>query len=93
MNKTIAPLAAAVLALTASPAFAGERDNQVSLCASALNEQGLAAIDAYRAKFLKAKGGAVQTIVVKLIPFADGPSLTAECRIKRGEVTSAAIQS
>jgi hypothetical protein len=85
--------AASALALIAAPALAGERESQISLCAAALDAQGLAAVDSYRVKFLKAKGGAVQKVVVKLIPLADGPSLTAECLIQRGEVTSATIQS
>lgn len=93
MKYLLAAAAASALALSVAPANAGEREDQVSMCASALDAQGLAAVDAYRAKFVKAKGGAVQKIVVKLIPVADGPSLTAECLIKRGEVTSAAIQS
>ncbi len=93
MKNLVIAIAASSLALAVTPAFAGERENQLELCANALDSQGLAALDAYRTKFVKAKGGAVQKIVMKLIPLADGPSLTAECLIKRGEVTSATIQS
>jgi hypothetical protein len=82
----------ALISLTA-PAFAGEREVQLERCVSALDAQGLAAIDAYRAKFVKGKGGSVQTIVLKLIPLADGPSIEAECVLKRGEVTSATLKS
>ena len=86
-------LALAAAPLLATPAFAGERENQVSLCASALDAQGLAKQDDYRAKFVKAKGGAAQTVTIKLIPNAEGPTMTGECLIKKGEVTEAAIQS
>ena len=93
MKNLLFALAASTIVLSAAPAFAGEREDQLQLCAGALDAQGLAAIDGYRTKFVKAKGGAVQKIVLKLIPLADGPSLTAECVIKRGEVTSAALLS
>lgn len=92
MTKLTAAVAASVLALTA-PAIAGEREVQLERCAAALDAQGLAAADAYRTKFVKAKGGSLQTIVLKLIPLAGGPSLEAECLLKRGEVTSATIKS
>ncbi len=93
MKILITAIAASALVLASAPAFAGERETQLQRCASALDSQGLAATDAYRTKFVKAKGGAVQTIVLKLIPLAGGPSLEAECLIKRGEVTSAQLKS
>ncbi len=91
--KNLMIAATSLLVLAAPPAFAGERENQVSLCASALETQGLAPADSFRAKFVKAKGGAVQKIVIKLISLGDSPSVDAECLIKGGEVTSAAIKS
>lgn len=91
LTASVLVLAAAPLFVT--PAFAGEREDQVALCASALDAQGLAKAGDYRAKFVKAKGGAAQTVTIKLIPTADGQSLTAECLIKKGEVAEAAIQS
>lgn len=93
MKALLTALAASALVLSAAPAFAGEREDQVTLCASAIDAQGLAKQGDYRAKFVKAKGGAVQTVTIKLIPTAEGASLTAECLIKKGEVTEAAIQS
>ncbi len=93
MKALLTAFAASALVLTAAPAFAGERENQVALCASAIDAQGLAKADDYRAKFVKAKGGAAQTVTIKLIPNAAGDSLTAECLIKKGEVTQATIQS
>lgn len=93
MKALITAFAASALVLSAAPAFAGEREDQVNLCASAIDAQGLAKAGDYRAKFVKAKGGAAQTVTIKLIPTADGDSLTAECLIKKGEVTEATIQS
>lgn len=93
MKALLTAFAASALVLAADPAFAGEREDQVSLCASALDAQGLAKQGDYRAKFVKAKGGAAQTVTIKLIPNAEGQSLTAECLIKKGEVAEAAIQS
>lgn len=90
--KKFATLAAlAMVSLT--PAFAADVSQQVSKCASALDAQGLAASDAYRAKFVKSKGGTTQIVTLKLVPLATGESLTAECTIKRGEVTDAAIKN
>jgi hypothetical protein len=93
MKALLTAFAASALVLSAAPAFAGEREDQVNLCASAIDAQGLAKSGDYRAKFVKAKGGAAQTVTIKLIPNAEGDSLTAECLIKKGEVTEAAIQS
>jgi ABC-type glycerol-3-phosphate transport system substrate-binding protein len=81
------------IASQSGTAFATESD-QVALCAAALDAQGLAAADEYRAKFLKTKGGAVKTVTVKLIPVADGvEAIEAECEIKRGEVTNATVKA
>jgi len=93
MKALLIAFAASALVLSAAPAFAGEREDQVTLCASALDAQGLAKADDYRAKFVKAKGGAAQTVTIKLIPNAEGPTMTGECLIKKGEVTTATIQS
>ncbi len=98
MKALLSAFAASALVLSASPvfatpAFAGEREDQVTLCASAIDAQGLAKAGDYRAKFVKAKGGAAQTVTIKLIPNAEGPSITGECLIKKGEVTNATIQS
>jgi hypothetical protein len=93
MKALLTAFAASALVLSAAPAFAGEREAQVDLCAAALDAQGLAKQGDYRTKFVKAKGGAAQTVTIKLIPNAEGPTMTAECLIKKGEVTEATIQS
>ncbi|MEZ5920543.1 MAG: hypothetical protein R3C60_04240 [Parvularculaceae bacterium] len=96
MLKIIAPVAAfatAALILSANPAFAGERDDQVTMCASALEAQGLTNGGDYLARFEKARGSLVQTLTVKLIPTAGGDTLTGVCKIKKGEVQSAEIKA
>lgn len=81
-------------AVVATPAFAADTTTQVELCAAALDAKGLASAGDYRAKFLKTKGGAVQTVTVKLLPTADGAdSIEAECQIKRGEVIDATVKA
>jgi hypothetical protein len=89
----IAVIAAVYAADAAAPARASDLNTQVSLCAAALDEQGLAGADEYRAKFLKTKGGATKTVTVRMIAVGNGDSLTAECQIRRGEVIGAEIKA
>lgn len=89
-NLTLATLTA--LALGAAPALAST-DRQVQLCAAALSEAGVAPAEGFRTKFLKAKGSAVQTITVRLIPISGGEGLTGECKIKAGEVIDAGLKA
>ncbi|MEX0644987.1 MAG: hypothetical protein WD076_06740 [Parvularculaceae bacterium] len=84
------------VAIAAQPttAFASEAGDQVALCAAALDAQGIASADAYRAKFLKSKGGAVKSVTVKMIPVADGAeAIEAECQIRRGEVVDVTVKA
>ncbi|GAB4527891.1 MAG: hypothetical protein Kow00133_16760 [Amphiplicatus sp.] len=85
-------LSAVVIGLTA-PALATSVDDQVALCAAALDAEGIAAADAYRARFVKSRGGAAKTVRVKMIPLGEGESITAECKIKRGEVTDVSVKA
>lgn len=88
--------AISMIAVFAAPtaAVAADADAEVALCAAAADAQGIAAAQDYRAKFLKSKGGAVKTITIKLVPAAgDAASITAECKIKRGEVLDIAVKA
>lgn len=77
-----------------STASASEAGDQVALCAAALDAQGIASADGYRAKFLKSKGGAMKTVTVKMIPVADGlEAIEAECQIRRGEVIDVTVKA
>ncbi|MBB5517870.1 hypothetical protein [Amphiplicatus metriothermophilus] len=88
----VAFLFAAALGL-AAPALATSVDEQVSLCAAALDAEGIAASDAYRARFVKSRGGAAKTVRVKMIPLGEGESIIAECKIKRGAVTDVSVKA
>lgn len=90
--KNLAFAGIAALAL-AGPAFAASTSDQISLCASALDAQGLAPADAFKTEFVSVRGASLRTIVMKLIPRAEGAEQLAECRIRRGEVIGAAILS
>lgn len=84
----------AAIFATPTLAFASSTSEQVALCASAADAEGIAAIDDHRAKFLKSKGGAVKTVTIKLVPLAgDSDSITAQCRIKRGEVLEVGVKA
>jgi hypothetical protein len=92
-------IAGAVAALTTlailnTPALASSVNEDVALCAGALDSRGVAAADSFRPKFLKFRGGAVRRISVLMIPNADGAqSIEAECRIQRGEVVDVTVKS
>lgn len=73
-------------------AFASETDD-VARCAAALDANGVADADAYRAKFVKSKGAQVRRIELLLVPNAGGESISAICEIKKGEVISAAAKA
>lgn len=73
-------------------AFASETDD-VARCAAALDANGVAAANDYRAKFVKSKGAQVRKIELLLIPNAGGESIEAICEIKKGEVISAALKA
>lgn len=93
VSGAIALAAAATLAVP-SLAFAASADEQVALCAAALDAKGVASVEQYRAKFVKSKGAAVKTVTVKLVPIAEGVEpITAKCQIKRGEVVDASVET
>lgn len=92
MLAAIAALAAG--SAVSTPAFAAsEQNTQVSLCAAALDANGSAPADQYRAKFVKSKGAVVTTVTIKLVPNNGGEAKTGECQIKHGEVINAAMKA
>ena len=82
--------AAATLSMTA-PAFAADTADLVNQCVVALDANGVASADEYRARFVRAKGASTKTVTLKLFPVDGGEPKTAECVIKRGEVQQAAL--
>lgn len=79
------------VAITAAPAGATDWSAQVDLCAAAVEAEGLADVNEYDVKF----GGAAtaKRLDIKLIPNAGGDTLIAQCRIRRGEVTSVKLKA
>ena len=82
-------LVGASLGLSAT-ANATSYQDQIDLCAAAINDQGLASVDEYRVKFLSASSSRLN---VKLVPLDDGETLVAECKIRRGKVSSVTLKS
>jgi len=87
-------IAALATFVITSPSTAASLSEDVALCASALNDKGIAAADAFRPKFLKFRGAAVRKVTVLMIPTGDGAqSIEAECAIKKGEVVDVTVKS
>lgn len=93
MKNLLIAAAASAIALSLAPAYAESSSEQISLCKSALEEQGVAPADLFKKKFVTIKGAALKTITFKLTPLAGGDSQVAECQIKGGTVVGAAIKS
>ncbi|MEO1135338.1 MAG: hypothetical protein AAFW68_01855 [Pseudomonadota bacterium] len=91
LNKTLASIAVTT-ALFAGPAFASGWTKNVDICAAAAESEGVVEAGDYRAKFVRGSGAAVKTVAIELIP-NNGDAVTAECRIRRGEVTEFTIRS
>jgi len=91
MLKTLAATAVAgVVLLAAAPAGATNWNENMDLCATAVEAEGLAVISDHNVKFA---GGTARKLLIKLTPKAGGDSLVAECKIRRGEVTEVSIKA
>lgn len=91
-NKVIAGIALSAAALAAAPAGAANWTEKVGICAAAAEAEGLVTAGAYRAKFLNGSGAATKTVAIELTP-KDGEAITAECKIRRGEVTEFTVNA
>ncbi len=76
-----------------APAFAQSANDQATMCADALEAEGLAPGDDFSSRFIKSKGGSVKTVTVKLVPYSGGDTVEGVCKIKRGEVLSAEVKA
>lgn len=92
LNKTLAALAASTALIATSAAFAANWDENVSLCATAAEKEGLVAAGEYRAKFVRGGGGRTKTISIELIPH-DGDAMEAVCKIRSGEVSEIRLEA
>ena len=93
MKNLLIAAAAATIALSLAPAYAASSAEQISLCNSALEEQGIAPLDQFKKKFVTIKGAALKTVTFKLTPLAGGEPQVAECQVKGRTVVGAAIKS
>lgn len=93
MKNLLISAAAATAVLTVAPAYAVGTTEQISMCASALEEQGLAPANVFKQEFVSIKGASLRTVTMKLIPLSGGEVQLAECQIKRGKVIGAAIKA
>lgn len=93
INKTLFVSAAFLGASLSAPALATDWSGHLELCAAAISEAGIANSDDYKVKFISAGGGATKRVLVKLIAEGDAEDITAECRIRRGEVKDVTVKS
>ncbi|MEL6361065.1 MAG: hypothetical protein AAFR21_08250 [Pseudomonadota bacterium] len=91
MKKIVVTAIAGIAFGMTGVANATTSSEQVALCEIALVDEGLIDEEAYDARFVKTRGGGVKTVTVKLVPFDEGESKMAKCKIKRGEVTEATL--
>ncbi|MEM9705350.1 MAG: hypothetical protein AAF850_04655 [Pseudomonadota bacterium] len=93
MKNLIAIAAFSAAATFASVASANSTQEQLSMCASALEEAGVASSTDYRSRFKGLRGGATKTLTLRMIAISEGKeSFDAVCKIRRGEVIEAAAK-
>lgn len=92
MLKNLAAILAAgsIAAVASTAVFAADWSEKISLCAAAVQAEGLAEVEDYRVKFA---GGASRKLTIELIPNDGGETLEAVCRIRRGEVSSVELKA
>lgn len=91
-NKAIAALVLSATAMAAAPAGAVNWSEHVGACAAAAEAEGVVTAGAYRASFVTGSGAATKTVAVELKQ-DNGESVTAVCKIRRGEVTDFTVKA
>ena len=91
-NKVMASLVLSAAVFATAQANAADWPKQVGICAAAAEQEGLVTAGSYRAKFLNGSGAATKTVAIELTP-NDGEAITAECKIRRGEVTEFTVKA
>ena len=92
MKNILIAFAASAVALSIAPAHATSSSDQISLCKSAVEVQGLAPADAFKLRFVNIKGAALKTVTFKASPITGGEDQIVECRIRGGNVIEAAVK-
>lgn len=89
-NRVLSMIIGGVAAFAAAPALSADWSEKMDLCAAAVEKEGLAEVENYSVKFA---GGASRKLTIKLIPNGEGEALEAECRMRRGEVSSVELKA
>ena len=77
---------------TATPAGATDWQNAVDVCSAAAEAEGVVSAGTYRSKFETGGGAATKTVKITLYP-NEGEAISAECKIRRGEVTEFTVNA
>ncbi|MEX6632119.1 hypothetical protein [Hyphococcus lacteus] len=91
-NKIVAGLAVSSALVFGTPAFAGDWTETVDLCAAAAEAEGAVTANEYRSKFLYGSGASTKKVAIEMTS-ANGDVVKAECKIRRGKVTSIDIKA
>ena len=89
-NRILSIFVGGLAVLAAGPAMAADWSEKIQQCAAAVQDEGLAEVENYRVKFA---GGASRRVTIELIPLQGGDTLEAECRMRRGEVSSVELKA
>jgi len=91
--KLLAAGAAGAAAIFGASASAASLSEQISLCKAAIADEGLVDVNDYRAEFVRVRGASAKRLTIELIPRSEGEEMTAECKIRRGEVQKVELES
>ena len=91
MRYNILAALAVASAAFAAPANAADWTETIGVCAAA-EAEGVVTAGEYRAKFLTGSGASTKTISIELRPDA-GEAITAQCKVRRGEVTEFSVKA
>lgn len=92
MRYNILAALAVASAAFAAPANAADWTETIGVCAAAAEAEGVVTAGEYRAKFLTGSGASTKTISIELRPDA-GEAITAQCKVRRGEVTEFSVKA
>jgi len=93
MKNALSLTIIAATSLFAGAASASTQEN-VALCASEIDDRGIASISDYRPKFKKSRGGGLKKVTLMMIPTSDGKApIEVVCSVKRGKIVDVAVKN
>ena len=90
INKFLAGAIVSAISLTILPASAADWGTKIEACATAVQDQGLAATADYDLKFIS---GSARRLTIEMTPADGGESVVAVCKISRGKVKDVQLQA